>query len=51
MSERNTWIVVYSRTFREWLNEQDEDLQDDVFASLNLLRERGRCWDVLSQTL
>lgn len=41
MSERKTWIVVYSRTFREWLNEQDEDLQDDVFASLNLLRERG----------
>jgi hypothetical protein len=35
------WALVYVPEFTEWLETQEEDLQDETLAHLGLLQERG----------
>jgi hypothetical protein len=35
------WTLVYLKEFVQWLESQEEDLQDEALAYLELLKERG----------
>jgi hypothetical protein len=35
------WIIIFHPAFRDWLYEQEEDVQDSILAGLGLLKQEG----------
>ena len=35
------WIIIFDPAFRDWLYEQEEDVQDSILAGLGLLKQEG----------
>jgi hypothetical protein len=38
---RMEWIIIFDPAFRDWLYEQEEDVQDSILAGLGLLKQEG----------
>lgn len=36
-----TWTLIYLDYYENWLNEQEEELQDEAFAQLEVLKQFG----------
>jgi hypothetical protein len=35
------WIIIFYPAFKDWLDEQEEDIQDSILAALGLLKQEG----------
>jgi hypothetical protein len=35
------WTIIFHPAFRDWLYEQEEDVQDSFFAILGVLKQEG----------
>jgi hypothetical protein len=35
------WTIIFHEAFRDWLYEQEEDVQDSIFAGIGLLKQEG----------
>jgi hypothetical protein len=35
------WIIIFHPAFKDWLDEQEEDIQDSILAALGLLKQEG----------
>ena len=35
------WIIIFHPAFRDWLYEQEEEVQDSILAGLGLLKQEG----------
>jgi hypothetical protein len=35
------WTIIFHAAFRDWLYEQEEDVQDSIFAGIGLLKQEG----------
>ena len=35
------WIIIFHPAFKNWLDEQDEDIQDSILVGLGLLKQEG----------
>ncbi len=35
------WIIIFHPAFKDWLYEQEEEVQDSILAGLGLLKQEG----------